>query len=118
MTMETIKNLKRVSCGGVVAHFPDPEGHNIGACLNNIRVNHDSDELIVKMMTKPASEGGKGCQFTDLMELSLHILRELNGYYPCTENEDTIYHLNRALAYQRQRTEDRISRDVEGRNEK
>ena len=82
-----------------------------------IYFDHEADMISFKMMTKPASEGGKGCQFTDLIEVALHQLKYLNGKFPCRENDFTIIKLEEALMWQRERTINRIKREVEGKNE-
>lgn len=83
-----------------------------------ICVDHQADMISFKMMTKPASEGGKGCQLTDLIEVALHQLKYLNGKFPCRENAITITKLEEALMWQRERTRNRVERGVEGKNEK
>ena len=84
---------------------------------NPICIHHDTEMVSFKMMTKPASEGGKGCQFTDLIEVALHQLKYFDGVYPSDFNKQTIYHLERALRSQELRTNERKSRGVEGKNE-
>jgi hypothetical protein len=83
---------------------------------HDIYLRHDVDSLTFNMMTKPASEGGKGCQLTDLITTSLVMLRYFNEKFPCRENSITITKLEEALMWQKKRTEDRESRGVEGKN--
>lgn len=66
-----------------------------------ICVDHDKEMISFKMMTKPASEGGKGCQLTDLIEVAKHMIEYLNGKFPCRENAMTITKLDEALMWQR-----------------
>ncbi len=82
----------------------------------HIYVRHDVDSISFTMMTEPASEGGKGCQFTALIETALIMLQSLNKRYPCMENSITITKLQEALFWQEQRTKDRLQRGVEGHN--
>lgn len=82
----------------------------------HIYVRHDKDSLTFNMMTKPASEGGKGCQFTDLIEVAIHMCHYLNTKYPCRQNALTITKLQEALMWQADRDADRIKRGVEGEN--
>jgi len=70
------------------------------------------------MMTDPASKGGSGCQFTDLIETALIMVKYLNEKFPCRENAITITKLEESLMWQEKRTTDRISREVEGKDEK
>ena len=78
--------------------------------------DHQADMISFKMMTKPASEGGSGAQLTDLIEVALHQLKYLNEKFPCYENEKTIEHIFLALMWQKDRTEKRKLRGVEGKN--
>ena len=133
--METLKNLKSVPCGGEIIDMGElkkkyPEKFNESGQMDykwfeadirnkfNIYVRHDVDSISFTMMTKPASEGGKGCQLTDLVEVALHQLKALNKLYPCRENALTITKWEEGLMWQKARTEDRIKRSVEGKNEK
>ena len=81
-----------------------------------IMIDNDAEMIGFKMMTKPASEGGTGCQFTDLIEVALHQLKYLNKKFHCYENDQTINHLDFALYHQKKRTEYRIARQVEGKD--
>lgn len=81
-----------------------------------IFIDHKVDMVSFKMMTRPASDGGKGCQFTDLIEVALHQLKYFNNKFPCKENSVTITKLEEALMWQERRTKDRKSRGVEGLN--
>lgn len=85
----------------------------------NIFVRHDVDSIAFNMLTKPASQGGdlNRCQFTDLIEAARQMLLLLNSKYPCRENSITLTKLDEALMWQKKRTEDRIARGVEGKNE-
>lgn len=129
-----IKDLKEVSCGGEIVDMMAlkekyPEKFNESGQMDykwfeteirpnkHIYVRHDVDSISFTMMTKPASEGGKGCQFTDLIEVAKHIVTYLNGKFPCRENAMTITKLDEALMWQEKRTKDRLKRGVEGKNE-
>lgn len=83
---------------------------------NPICIDHKTDMVSIKLMTKPVSEGGMGAQLTDFVELAVHILKGLNGFYPCKENSETILHWEAGLECQRERTRDRQKRNVEGQN--
>ena len=110
--MNSIKDLKSVSCGGEIVVMDElrekfPEKFNESGQMdykwfeenirakNNIFVRHDVDSLSFTMMTKPASEGGKGCQFTDLIEVAKHMVTYLNKKFPCNENNNTIFYLDK-----------------------
>ena len=82
-----------------------------------ICVDHKAGMVSFKVMNKPASEGGSGAQWTDMVHVGLHILKYLNNKYPCRENAITITKLEEALMWQEKRTKDRVNRNVEGRNE-
>jgi len=132
--INSIKDLKSVSCGGEIVGMLSlkekfPEKFNESGQMDykwfetEIRPNYfiykrdDVDSLSFTMMTKPVSEGGKGCQLTDLIEVSLHMLKYFNAKFPCRENSITITKLEEALMWQKARTQDRSSRQVEGKNE-
>ena len=87
---------------------------------HNIYIRHDVDSLTFNMLTKPAGDGGdlNRCQLTDLITVAKKMLEYLNKDYPCRENAMTITKLDEALMWQKKRTEDRISRGVEGKYEK
>lgn len=112
--MNSLKDLKEVSCGGKIRHY---EGDHAICEGDSVIAWHDQDRLVFKMMTKPASEGGTGCQLTDLIEVALHQLKYLNNKFPCIENDKTIVSLEKALAWQNDRTLNRLDRGVEGKNE-
>ena len=131
--INSIKEMEKVSCGGVIIDMMElkeehPERFNKFGQMDykwfesevrpyyNVYVRHDVNSISFTMMTKPASEGGKGCQFTDLIEVALHQLKYLNNKIPCRENSLTITKLEEALMWQKKRTEDRINRNVEGIN--
>ena len=69
-----------------------------------ICIDHEAEMISFKVMTKPASEGGKGCQLTDLVEVALHMLNKLNVNHGCTENYHTAIALQDALKWQKTRT--------------
>ena len=133
--MNSIKGLESVTCGGKIVdmmalreEFPEKFNKDSGQMDYewfekeirpnfNIYVRHDVDSISFTMMTKPMAEGGKGCQFTDLIEVALHQLEYLNGKFPCDQNEETIVALKDALHWQEERTKDRFNRGVEGLNE-
>ena len=81
---------------------------------NHIFLRHDKDSLTFNMMTKPASEGGKGCQLTVLIVCAIKMLMYFDKKFPCYENKMTLESLHSALSWQKTRTDDRIARKVEG----
>ena len=87
------------------------EGHQYGC---------DSDVPVVMMMFQdgPIKEVGEknGWQNEEVLEALIHRLNYLNRLFPCRENSITITKLEEALMWQKKRTEDRVSRGVEGTN--
>jgi len=83
-----------------------------------ICIDHSTDMISFKMMTKPSSKGGnlENAQFTELIATALEMLKYLNKSIPCNENDATIHHLMEALICQKKRTLDRKIRGVEGKN--
>lgn len=133
MTMESIKDLESVPCGGKIINMDklkeeNPEKFTCGNGSQmdygwfereirpffNVYTRDDVDSLSFTMMTKPASEGGSGCQLTDLVEVALHQLKFFQAKFPCRENALTITRWEEGLMWQKKRTEDRVNRGVEG----
>lgn len=85
-----------------------------------ICIDHEKDMISVKMLTKPASEGGnlELCQLTELVGLGREILRYVNAKYPCRENAMSLTKLDEFFMWQEERTKNRTARGVEGKNEK
>jgi len=84
----------------------------------NIMVRHDVDSISFNMLTKPASEGGdlNRCQWSDIVTLGLEQLKYFNGKFPCKENAVAITHIETALLWNDKRTQDRVKRNVEGKD--
>lgn len=84
----------------------------------NIFVRHDVDSVAFNMLTRPASEGGdlNRCQWSDLVSFGLEQLKYLNEKFPCRENSIAITKIEEALMWNNKRTEDRINRNVEGKD--
>jgi hypothetical protein len=85
----------------------------------NIFLRHDVDSLAFNMLTKPVSEGGdpNRCQWYDLVTTGLEMLKYYNNKFPCRENSIMITKLEEALMWNDKRTQDRIKREVEGKDE-
>ena len=54
----------------------------------------------------------------EVLEALINRMNFLNGEFPCRENSIVITHLETALLWLEKRTNDRIKRNVEGKNEK
>lgn len=125
--MESIKHLIEVDGCRIITDEDRPR-NNEGIIdwvefdkmrdLLPIYINHEKDTISFNMMTKPASEGGKGCQLTALIATALEMLKYLNNKFSCRENAITITKLEEALMWQNARTKDRIKRGVEGMDQK
>lgn len=137
MSINSIKHLKEVN-GKKIIHMDElrdqyPEHFNADSGQMdykwfekeirpnyNIYVRHDVDSLTFNMLTKPASEGGdlNRCQLVDLVTIAKEMLSYLNEKFPCMENQETLKHLHEALYWQKERTKNRVNRNVEGKNQK
>lgn len=136
MSINSIKHLKEIN-GKAICVMDDlrekfPEKFNESGAMDykwfeseirpnfNIFVRHDVDSISFNMLTKPASEGGdlNRCQLVDLITVGLEQLKYFNAKFPCRENSITITKLEEALMWQKKRTDDRIARNVEGKDEK
>lgn len=120
MAINTLKGVSEIDGHEV---FELSENDETGDCYESqkefllkfpILVDHEDDIIAFKMMTKPASEGGRGCQFTTLIETALIMLKHLDEKFPCEENRQTINNLALAIEWQHHRTTNRESRGVEG----
>ena len=121
--MNAVKDLKETG-NAIIGHIEKCEkGFTTTPPLEDgsenvfIIADHINEKISFDMMTRPVSEGGKGCQLTDLIEVALHQIKYLNEKFPCMENSKTISHLETALEWQKTRTENRKERGVEGKNE-
>ena len=54
----------------------------------------------------------------EVLEALINRMNFLDGKFPCRENSIVITHLETALLWLEKRTNDRIKRNVEGKNEK
>ncbi len=82
-----------------------------------INMGPEGKTLVFKIQDGPIKEYGlNGCQVSDIIEIATDIIRQLNELYPCRENAITITKLEEALMWQEKRTQDRIIRNVEGKN--
>lgn len=82
----------------------------------NIFYRPDKASLTVQLMDRPASEGGKGLQCAEGIELFVAILKELNERFPCTENAQQIRAHNIGLDWDEVRTVRRTREKIEGQN--
>ena len=82
-----------------------------------ILIDHIENMISFKIQKGPIKEvGTNGCQIDAILHTYREILVGLNEKYPCSENKLTIAHLDKAIAYQEQRTRNRKARGVEGLN--
>lgn len=88
----------------------------------NVRPNHhimtrpEKNSLTVTLMDRPASEGGRGLQWYEVIELILAIFKGLNDKFPCRENSIAIRKFEEGLMWNRERTRRRIKEGIEGTN--
>ena len=82
-----------------------------------VSVDTAADTILFKFQNGPIKENGKnGCQIDTAVEVIRQMLWGLNDMYPCTANEDALWHLDGALKAMESRTKDREARNVEGTN--
>ena len=80
-----------------------------------IYVRNDKNSLAFTIQNGPIKESGKnGCQVVDIIAVAKHMIEQLNAKFPCRENAMTITKLDEALMWQDKRTQDRVTRQVEG----
>ena len=69
------------------------------------------------IQSDPVGEVGvNGVQATDMLKYCKNLFESLNAVYSCSENAETIRHINKAIRWQHARTKDRETRGVEGVN--
>lgn len=134
MALETMKGIKEINGEPVVVmddlREENPEMFNDNGSMKYeiferdirpskfIYVRNDVNSLAFTLQNGPIKENGKnGCQVEDIMAVVKHIYEELNDKFPSEYNDKTIAHLGWALDSQKKRTEDRITRNVEGTNQ-
>lgn len=117
MALETINDLK-IAGGNKVAHLEKaiPMEDYLELIKDHFIIHgKENNTLTFKIQDGPIKEVGvNGCQVTDMISIAQYIIKKLNDKFPCEENLMTISSLNQALAWQRQRTNNRVQRNVEG----
>jgi hypothetical protein len=126
MALETLKGLTRI--GSTFAMTNEERPKNEDGSVNwdsfdemrkvyGVCVDHKANMISFKIQDGPIKEVGlNGCQLTDMVEVSLEMLKKLNEKFPCRENSMTITKLEEALMWQEKRTKDREARNVEGKS--
>lgn len=80
-----------------------------------IYVRNDKNSLAFTIQNGPVKEAGvNGCQVEDVIAVAKRIVEELNAKFPCRENAMMITKLDEALMWSRERTRNRVARQVEG----
>lgn len=84
-----------------------------------IYIRRDKNSITFNLQRGPIKENGvNGCQIDCLIAASIHMLKDANEAFPCRENAIAITKLEEALLWLYKRKQDRISRNVEGLNQK
>lgn len=110
MALETLKGVKEIN--GVEIFHASGQQYSTDKF---IIVEHDVKSITFFLQDGPIKEVGKnGCQVTDMIAVAKHIIEKLNEKFQCAENEQTLYHLKKALHFQHLRTAMREKRGVEG----
>ena len=85
---------------------------------NFVYLRHDKSSLSFTLQNGPIKEVGvNGCQIDTVIEAAKLILESLNKEMPCRENTMAITKLDESLMWLYKRKQDRIKRQVEGKNE-
>lgn len=80
------------------------------------RLHPMRNNISFDILDRPISEGGRGVQWYEVVEIMLGVLKGLNIRFPSRENSLTITKLEEALMWNRERTRNRVERGVEGQN--
>lgn len=93
--------------------------------LLNFENKDEKGQTLQFIHKEPISEGSTelktisdGTTNEEVLEALINRMNFLNGKFPCRENSIVITHLETALLWLEKRTNDRIKRNVEGKNEK
>lgn len=134
MALETLKGIKKIGDFDVVVmddlREQFPEKFNESGSMdykwfekdvrphNFVYVRHDVNSLSFTIQNGPVKEHGiNGCQVDTVIEAAKIIIEGLNKNFPCRENSMAITKLDEALMWLNKRTQDRIKRNVEGKNQ-
>lgn len=93
--------------------------------LSNFENKDEKGQVLQFIHKEPIEEGSTelktvsdGTTNEEVLEALINRMNFLNGKFPCRENSIVITHLETALLWLEKRTNDRIKRNVEGKNEK
>ena len=93
--------------------------------LSNFENKDEKGQVLKFIHKEPIEEGSTelktvsdGTTNEEVLEALINRMNFLNGKFPCRENSIVITHLETALLWLEKRTNDRIKRNVEGKNEK
>lgn len=84
-----------------------------------IYLRRDKNSLTFNLQNGPVKENGvNGCQIDCIIAAAAHMISEANKVFACRENAIAITKLEEALLWLGKRKADRISRGVEGLNQR
>ena len=93
--------------------------------LSNFEKKDEKGQVLQFIHKEPITEGSTelktisdGTTNEEVLEALINRMNFLNRKFPCRENSIVITHLETALLWLEKRTNDRIKRNVEGKNEK
>lgn len=93
--------------------------------LSNFEKKDEKGQVLQFIHKEPIEAGSTelktisdGTTNEEVLEALINRMNFLNGKFPCRENSIVITHLETALLWLEKRTNDRIKRNVEGKNEK
>lgn len=90
---------------------------NAEKTIDNKYITVNGNKITFVVQDGPIGEVGEnGLQAVDMLAFVRELIRSLNDDFPCRENYLTIEHIDVALRYQHERTENRIARKVEGKS--
>lgn len=128
MALETLKTVKEINSFKVMTEKDrviNPETNKIDWEATDekrkeypIAIDFDKNMISFRIQKGAIKKNGvNGCQIDTMIEATRLIIEQLNGMYPCLENENCLFHLEQALKSLVERKKDRIERGVEGKDE-
>lgn len=118
MALETLKDVEEIG-GFETDRGWDSEVDSVGSESYPVWIDDKENMIAFKIQDGPIKESGvNGCQVDTIIEAAKLMLRGLNEKVPSDYNATAITKLEDALFWLDQRRKSRVSRGVEGTQEK
>jgi hypothetical protein len=117
MALETLKSVSEIDGVPVYCASVQTTAYDDENAVAFIIIDLQANSITFRIQDGPVKESGpNGCQVDQMVSAARLIIGGLNESFPCRENSVAITKLDEAGMWLRERTRDRTSRGVEGRN--